>query len=60
MVEEQDSLAATIYEIRIKGHLNSQWDEWFYDLAITHEPGHMLLTDLLDRDLQGLALDQPS
>ena len=29
------------------------------DLAITHEPGHMLVTDLLDRDLHGLALDQP-
>ena len=25
------------YEIKIKGHLNHRWDEWFYDLAITHE-----------------------
>ncbi len=28
------------------------------DLAITHEPGHMFLTDLLDPNLQGLALER--
>jgi hypothetical protein len=34
--ENENSFPAT-YEIKIKGHLNHRWDEWFYDLAITHE-----------------------
>ena len=60
MAEEQDSLTGTIYEIKIKGHLNSQWTEWFYDLAITHEsdgtttlcgelPDQTVLHSVLDR-----------
>lgn len=60
MTEGQDNLASTVYEIRIRGHLNSQWDEWFYDLAITHEsdgtttlcgplPDQTVLHSVLDR-----------
>jgi hypothetical protein len=60
MVEEQSSLTSTTYEIRIKGHLNNQWKEWFYDLAITHEddgtttlrgelPDQTVLHSVLDR-----------
>ena len=60
MVQEQNSLAPTIYEIKIKGHLNSQWTEWFYDLAITREsdgtttlrgelPDQTVLHSVLDR-----------
>ena len=26
-----------IYHIRIKGHLDRKWAEWFYDLVLTHE-----------------------
>jgi hypothetical protein len=35
--KEKENLSPTIYEIKIKGHLNHRWDEWFCDLAITHE-----------------------
>ncbi|RPJ39905.1 MAG: hypothetical protein EHM21_15260 [Chloroflexi bacterium] len=34
-----------VYEIRIKGHLGRQWQEWFGDLTITlEEDGNTLLT----------------
>jgi hypothetical protein len=34
-----------IYEIRIKGHLNNRWAEWFEGLTITLEDdGNTLLT----------------
>ena len=33
------------YEIRLKGHLGSQWTDWFEDLTITlEEDGDTLLT----------------
>jgi hypothetical protein len=34
-----------IYQIRLKGHLDSQWTDWFEDLTITlEEDGSTLLT----------------
>lgn len=34
-----------VYEIRIKGHLGSQWADWFEGLTITlEEDGNTLLT----------------
>jgi len=34
-----------IYQIRIKGHLGTQWTDWFEGLSITLEDnGEMLLT----------------
>jgi len=34
-----------VYEIRIKGHLDSQWSDWFEGLTITlKEDGDTLLT----------------
>ena len=34
-----------IYQIRIKGHLGSQWRDWFEDMTITlEEDGDTLLT----------------
>ena len=34
-----------VYQIRLKGHLDSQWTEWFGGLTITLEDnGHTLLT----------------
>ncbi len=34
-----------VYQIRLKGHLGSQWTDWFEDLTITlEEDGHTLLT----------------
>lgn len=40
-----------VYEIRIKGHLDSQWANWFDGLDIT-------LTDNGDTLLTGLVVDQ--
>ena len=35
----------TIYQIRVEGHLNLQWTDWFGGLAITlEEGGDTLLT----------------
>lgn len=28
---------AKLYEIRLKGHLDEQWSEWFDDLTITYD-----------------------
>jgi hypothetical protein len=34
-----------VYQIRLKGHLDSQWTDWFEDLTITlEEDGNTLLT----------------
>lgn len=33
-----------IYQIRIKGHLDSQWTVWFAGLAVTSANGDTLLT----------------
>jgi hypothetical protein len=37
MAKRQENLTPTIYEIKIKGHLDDKWTEWLYDLTITHE-----------------------
>ncbi len=35
----------TVYRIRVKGHLDSQWTEWFSGMTITlEEDGNTLLT----------------
>jgi hypothetical protein len=40
-----DSGKATVYQIRMKGHLDSQWTDWFEGLTITlEEGGDTLLT----------------
>ncbi len=40
-----DPVEPTVYQIRIKGHLGSQWAEWFGGLAITlQDNGDTLLT----------------
>jgi hypothetical protein len=37
--------SAQYYQIRLKGHLDDRWAEWFEGLAITlEEGGHTLLT----------------
>src|SRR5574341_2330249 len=36
---------AVVYQIRLKGHLGSQWTDWFEGLTITlEEDGNTLLT----------------
>ncbi len=42
---EGDAGQPTVYQIKIKGQLNSQWSEWFEGLTITlGEDGNTLLT----------------
>jgi hypothetical protein len=42
---KKDPGPSTIYQIRIKGHLGSQWADWFDGLTITlEEDGDTLLT----------------
>lgn len=40
-----DADSASVYQIRIKGHLGTQWTDWFEGLTITLEDnGETLLT----------------
>jgi hypothetical protein len=40
-----DPVQPMVYQIRIKGHLDSQWKDWFGNLGITLEDnGNTLLT----------------
>ncbi len=42
---QPDSLEPMIYQIRIRGHLDSQWTDWFEGLSITlEENGNTLLS----------------
>lgn len=45
MAEVIDSSPPTIYQIRVKSHLRSDWTDWFEGLTITLEDtGNTLLT----------------
>lgn len=41
------------YEIQIKGHLDSDWHEWFSGFTFTHQPDGTTL-------LKGQVRDQPA
>jgi hypothetical protein len=42
---EHDPFLPVLYQIRVQGHLGSQWTDWFEGLAITlEEDGNTLLT----------------
>jgi hypothetical protein len=45
--------SARLYEIRVKGHLNLNWADWFDGLELIHEPTG-------DTLLRGYILDQPA
>jgi len=60
MADEGKNNNCEIYEIKIQGHLDAQWSDWFYDMAITHEgegattlrgylPDQTVLHSVLDR-----------
>jgi hypothetical protein len=60
MANEQMKNTSEIYEIKIQGHLDTEWSEWFYGMAITHErdgattlcgplPDQTVLHSVLDR-----------
>lgn len=38
MTDAQKKEIAEFYEIKIQGHLDTKWSEWFYGMAITHHP----------------------
>ena len=43
--QQSDPGQPTVYQIRIKGHLGSQWAEWFDGMTVTQESnGETLLT----------------
>jgi hypothetical protein len=44
----EDNYEPQLYEIRLKGHLDDRWAEWFEGLTITlEESGDTLLTGLV-------------
>lgn len=60
MADEQKKKTYQIYEIKIQGHLDTKWAEWYYGMTITHEdngtttlcgalPDQIVLHSVLDR-----------
>ena len=37
MADEQKKNTFEYYEIKLQGHLDTKWSEWFYGMTITHE-----------------------
>ena len=37
MADEHKQDAVEVYEIRLQGHLDPKWSEWFYGMSITHD-----------------------
>ena len=37
MSEEQKKFVPTEYEVKLQGHLDTKWAEWFYDMDIIYE-----------------------
>lgn len=73
MADEHKKDTVEIYEIKIQGHVDTKWSEWFYGLTITHEPDgtttlcgslpdqivlHSVLNQLRDLNLPLLSLKQ--
>ncbi len=60
MSDEQKKKTSEKYEIKIQGHLDTRWSEWFYGMTIAHElddtstlcgplPDQTVLHSVLDR-----------
>ena len=60
MTNEKMKNTCEIYEIKIQGHLDTQWSEWFYDMQISHEPedATILLGPLPDQTVLHSVLDR--
>lgn len=73
MADEQKENSTEIYEIKLQGHLDTRWSEWFYGMTITHEgdgattlsgplPDQTVLHSVLDRirdmNLQLISVNQ--
>lgn len=37
MADEQQENTARIYQIKVQGHLDTQWSDWLYGMTITQE-----------------------
>ena len=37
MTTSQPTDTQTVYQIKVKGHLDQHWSEWFDDLSVTHD-----------------------
>ena len=46
-------MSSPVYEIRVEGHLDSHWTEWFAEWHILHDENYTTL-------LRGQAPDQPA
>jgi len=60
MADEKIKNTSEIYEIKVQGHLDAKWSEWFYGMSIVHEsdgttslrgplPDQIVLHSVLDR-----------
>ena len=60
MPDAQKKNTSENYQIKVQGHLDNRWAEWFYGLTITHEcdgtttlcgplPDQIVLHSVLDR-----------
>ena len=73
MADEDKKNTCKNYQIKIQGHLDTKWSEWFYGLTITHEPDgattltgplpdqivlHSVLDRLRDMNLQLISVQQ--
>ena len=73
MADGQKKDTGKIYEIKLQGHLDTKWSEWFYGMTITHEsdgattlygslPDQTVLHSVLDRirdmNLQLMSVNQ--
>jgi hypothetical protein len=38
MSDAEQKDPSEIYKIKVQGHLDTKWAEWFYGMTITHEP----------------------
>ena len=44
MTHGRSSDADAVYEIRVKGKLDTSWSDWFHNLMITYQNSETLLT----------------
>ena len=73
MTKDKKKDTTETYEIKIQGHLDTKWSEWFYGMTITHErdgattlygplPDQTVLHSVLDRirdmNLQLISVNQ--
>jgi hypothetical protein len=44
MTKPNKSHLPVLYRIKLKGHLDSKWSDWFAEMAISSEGGETILT----------------